>query len=153
MTQTASDIIRILGGRTLATAESCTGGMIGTALTSVPGASAVYKGGIISYCNEVKAELLQVSAEMLDKYGAVSAPVAAAMAEGAAKALNADIAVSTTGLAGPSGDDFGNPVGRVYIGYHDKNGTITREFTFFGDRDTVRRQAAEETLKLILENA
>ena len=153
MTQTASEVIRSLRGRTLATAESCTGGMIGQMLTAVPGASEVYKGGVISYCNAVKAELLKVPAEMLEKHGAVSAPVAAAMAEGAAKALRADIAVSTTGLAGPSGDEFGNPVGRVYIGYHGETGTLTREFTFSGDRDAVRQQAAEEALKLILENA
>ena len=150
MKQTATDVIRLLQGKTLATAESCTGGMIGAVLTDVPGASAVYKGGVISYCNEVKAALLQVPAEVLGKYGAVSAPVSAAMAEGAAKALQADIAVSTTGLAGPSGDEFGNPVGRVYIGYHDEKGTVTREFTFSGDREAVRRQATQEALKLIL---
>lgn len=149
--QTATDVIRLLRGKALATAESCTGGMIGEALTAVSGASEVYKGGVISYCNEVKAGMLNVPVEMLEKYGAVSAPVAAAMAEGAAKALVADIAVSTTGLAGPSGDEFGNPVGRVYIGYHDKKGTVTREFTFSGDREAVRRQAAEEALKLILQ--
>lgn len=151
--QTATEILKTLQGKTLATAESCTGGMIGQVLTNVPGASEVYKGGIISYCNEVKANLLGVSEELLEKWGAVSASVAAAMAEGAAKALRADIAVSTTGLAGPSGDEFGNPVGRVYIGYHDEKGTITREFTFQGDRDAVRRQATQEALKLIIENA
>lgn len=151
MIQTATDVIRLLRGKTLATAESCTGGMVGAALTAVSGASEVYKGGVVSYCNEVKAGLLNVPEEMLTQYGAVSAPVAAAMAEGAAKALQADIAVSTTGLAGPSGDDFGNPVGRVYIGYHDEKGTVTREFTFSGDREVVRRQATQEALKLILE--
>jgi len=150
--QTATDVIRLLRGKTLATAESCTGGMIGQVLTDVPGASQVYKGGVISYCNEVKADLLNVPVEMLEKYGAVSAPVAAAMAEGAAKVLSADVAVSTTGLAGPSGDEYGNPVGRVYIGYHDKKGTVTREFTFSGDREAVRRQAVEAALKLILEH-
>ena len=145
------DVIHCLLGKTLATAESLTGGGIGAALTAVPGSSTVYKGGIISYTNEIKHDLLGVDHALLDTHGAVSAPVAEAMAEGARKALQADIAVSVTGLAGPGGDDFGNPVGRVYIGYADEKHTLHREFTFSGSREEVRRQAAEEALKLILE--
>lgn len=146
-----SDVIRRLKGRTLVTAESCTGGGIGAALTAVSGASEVYKGGIISYTNWVKENLLHVDGDLLDTLGAVSAPVAEAMARGAREALEADIAVSVTGLAGPGGDDFGNPVGTVFIGYSDEKGTLSRKFLFEGSREAVRTQAAEEALKLILE--
>lgn len=146
------DVLNRLAGKTLATAESCTGGGIGAALTAIPGSSAVYKGGIISYTNWVKANLLGVPEELLETLGAVSAPVAEAMAVGARKALQADIAVSVTGLAGPGGDEFGNPVGRVYIGYADEKLSTSREFTFQGDREAVRQQAVEEALKLILAN-
>ena len=145
------DVIAALAGKTLVTAESCTGGGIGAALTGVSGSSAVYKGGIISYTNWVKQHLLHVDAELLDREGAVSEPVAKAMAEGARSVLEADIAVSVTGLAGPGGDDYGNPVGRVYIGYCDSQTTEVRCFTFSGDREEVRSRAVEEALKLILE--
>ena len=150
MTNLSCDVLNRLAGKTLVTAESCTGGGIGAALTAIPGSSAVYKGGIISYTNWVKANILGVDKELLETVGAVSAPVARAMAEGARKALQADIAVSVTGLAGPGGDEFGNPVGRVYIGYSDEKNTTAVAFTFSGDRDAVRRQAVEEALSLIL---
>lgn len=146
-------MIARLQGKTLATAESCTGGGIGDALTAVPGASNVYKGGVISYCNEIKQKLLNVPEEILAQYSAVSAPVAEAMARGARNALNADIAVSVTGLAGPSGDEFGNPVGTVYIGYAGANICLSRLFRFDGDRAAIRAQAVEAALKLILEYA
>lgn len=151
MTHLASEVIARLRGRTLATAESCTGGMIGQMLTAVPGSSAVYKGGIISYCNEVKHAVLGVEEVLLQTYGAVSQPVAEAMAKGARKAIDADVAVSVTGLAGPGGDEYRNPVGTVYIGYADREKTCVRHFLFTGDRETVRRQAAEAALVLILE--
>ena len=151
MMSLAFDVIARLQGKTLATAESCTGGGIGDALTAVAGASNVYKGGIISYCNEIKQKLLDVPEEMLAQYGAVSDPVAQAMAKGARGALNADVAVSVTGLAGPSGDEYGNPVGTVYIGYADANTCLSRHFLFSGDRESVRGQAIEAALKLILE--
>ena len=147
----ASEVISRLQGKTLVTAESCTGGGIGAALTAVPGASAVYKGGIISYCNEVKSSMLGVPERLLDKAGAVSASVAEAMAMGARQALKADIAVSVTGLAGPAGDDCGNPVGTVYIGYADGMACVYRHFCFSGDRDAIRKAAAEEALRLILD--
>ena len=153
MTSLAFDVIKHLQGRTLATAESCTGGGIGNVLTAVPGASDVYKGGVISYCNEIKEKMLDVPSEILDKYGAVSASVAEAMARGARVTLGTDIAVSVTGLAGPSGDEFGNPVGTVHIGYADKNTSLSRHFVFEGDRDAVREQAVVSALKLILEYA
>lgn len=144
-------MIQALQGRTLATAESCTGGGIGAALTAVPGSSKVFKGGIISYTNEIKQNLLGVPADLLETKGAVSAPVAEAMAQGARKALTSDIAVSVTGLAGPDGDDFGNPVGTVFIGYADDGKTLSREYHFSGSREDVRNSAICEALKLILE--
>lgn len=151
MMKTSKAVLEALAGKTLATAESCTGGGIGAALTAVPGASSVYKGGIISYCNEVKHRLLDVPEEMLARFGAVSAPVAEAMAQGARNALQADVAVSVTGLAGPSGDEFGNPVGTVFIGYADSHHTVSRKFLFDGDRDQVRQCAMEAALRLVLE--
>ena len=145
------EVLTCLAGKTLATAESCTGGLIGAMVTAVPGSSAVYKGGVVSYCNEIKHRLLGVPEALLERYGAVSAPVAEAMAAGAARALGTDVAVSVTGLAGPGRDEFGNPVGRVYIGYWDADGAACREFTFQGDREAVRQQAAEAALRFILE--
>lgn len=152
MMSLCSEVISRLQGKTLATAESCTGGGIGAALTSVSGSSAVYRGGVISYCNEIKHKLLGVDESLLNEVGAVSAPVAEAMAIGARKALDADIAVSVTGLAGPGGDEFGNPVGTVFIGYADEKAVLSREFHFPGDREEVRKQAAFTALTLILEH-
>ena len=146
------EVLKKLQGRTLVSAESCTGGGIGAALTAVPGSSEVYKGGIISYTNWVKHNLLGVDQKLLDTLGAVSAPVAEAMAEGARKVLRADIAVSVTGLAGPGGDEFGNPIGLVFIGYSDCRKTLSRRFLFPGDREAVRQNACREALKLVLEN-
>ena len=146
------DVLKSLAGKTLATAESCTGGMIGQLLTAVPGASAVYKGGIISYWSAVKQDLLGVDPLVLRENGPVSAPVAAAMATGVRKALTADIAVSVTGLAGPDADEFGRPVGTVFVGYADEQNEIAKEFHFSGNREAVRCQAAEAALQLILAN-
>lgn len=151
MTSLTCNVLKRLEGKTLATAESCTGGGIGAALTAIPGSSEVYKGGIISYTNEVKQKLLGINPILLKNLGAVSAPIAEAMALGARNALNADIAVSVTGLAGPGGDDRGNPVGLVFIGYADDKRITSRRFIFAGDREEVRKQAVEEALKLILE--
>ena len=148
----SADVIKALQGKTLATAESCTGGMIGAHLTGIPGSSAVYKGGIISYTNEIKQKLLGVPEEILTQFGAVSAPVAEAMALGAKKTLNADIAISVTGLAGPGGDDYGNPVGTVYIGYCDASCCLSRHYRFDGDREEVRKQAVTHALMLVLEH-
>ena len=145
------DVIQTLRGKTLVTAESLTGGGIGAALTSVIGASAVYKGGIISYTNAVKHKLLGVPMELLDQFGAVSEPVAKAMAEGARKALEADLAVSVTGLAGPTGDAFGNPVGTGVIGYSDSSKTAVKHCLFSGDRESIRSQTIETALQLILD--
>lgn len=151
MTHLTCNVLEKLTGKTLVTAESCTGGGIGAAITAVPGSSAVYKGGIISYTNEVKQKLLGINPILLKNLGAVSAPIAEAMAIGARNALRADIAVSVTGLAGPGGDDKGNPVGLVFIGYVDEKRILSRRFVFEGDREEVRSQAVEAALKLILE--
>ena len=149
----ASDLLQALSGRKLATAESCTGGGIGAALTAVPGSSAVYVGGIISYTNEVKHALLGVPTATLEAFGAVSAPVALAMAQGAQKALGADTALSVTGLAGPGGDDRGNPVGTVFIGYAQDQTAFAREYHFTGSREQIRAQAIDAALTLALSNS
>ena len=145
------DVLKALDGKTLVTAESCTGGGIGAALTAVPGSSKVYKGGIISYTNEVKSKQLGVSTDLLERAGAVSKEIAEAMAFGAREILSADIAVSVTGLAGPDGDDRGNSVGTVFVGYSDSENLCSKEFHFTGDRSTVRRKAINAALELILQ--
>lgn len=144
------EVLKHLEGKTLVTAESCTGGGIGAALTAIPGSSAVYKGGVICYTNWVKHNLLSVPQAYLDQFGAVSAPVAEAMAVGARQNMEADIAVSVTGLAGPDGNMYGNPVGTVFIGYSDAQQTISEEHYFNGDRDAVRSQAIRAALQLII---
>ena len=151
MTSLPSEVLRALQGKTLVTAESITGGGIGQALTSVPGASAVYKGGIVSYCDDVKASVLGVDEALLRSLGAVSAPVAEAMARGARKVLAADVAVAVTGLAGPDADSFGNPVGTVFIGFADEKRCVSREFHFSGDRDAIRGMTRDAALRLILD--
>ncbi len=153
MKDLASKVILAYTGKTLATAESCTGGGIGQTLTAVAGSSAVYKGGIVSYCDEIKHRLLGVAGDTLKTQGAVSAAVAEEMAAGARRALNADVSVSVTGLAGPGGDDWGNPVGTVFIGYADDRQILSREYYFSGDRNEIRTQAIRESLSLLLEMA
>ena len=145
------DILSALKGKTLVTAESCTGGGIGAALTAVSGASEVYRGGVICYQNDIKEKILGVDAETLVQVGPVSESVARQMASGVRKLMHADIAVSVTGLAGPSGDDYGNPVGCVFIGYEDADRSVVREYLFDGDRDQVREKATFMTLQMILE--
>ena len=152
MTKLCCEVLASLQGKMLVTAESCTGGGIGAALTAIPGSSAVYKGGIICYTNWVKEHVLGVPGALLNSSGAVSAPVAEAMALGARKVLEADIAVSVTGLAGPGGDEFGNDVGTVFIGCAVGNMSTVKEFHFSGDRVTIREQAVKEALLLILES-
>ena len=147
-----SDVLTALAGKTLVTAESLTGGGIGAALTAVSGSSVVYKGGIISYTNWVKEHILGVTHETLEYHGAVSLQTAEEMAVGARRVLRADVAVSVTGLAGPGGDDYGNPVGTVFIGYCDADRLLTGEFHFSGDRESVRHQTIEAALKLVLEH-
>ena len=151
MMKLCSKVLAALEGKTLATAESCTGGMIGAALTAVPGASKVYKGGIISYWNDVKERLLGVSETDLHALGPVSMQVAGAMADGARESLRTDVAISVTGLAGPDGDEFGRPVGTVFVGFSNGRKTVAKHYHFDGNREEVRRQAAQAALRLILE--
>ena len=129
---------------TLATAESCTGGLIGKLLTDVPGASAVYKGGVISYVNEIKHRLLGVEQETLDVCTAVSR-------ETARERLKTDCAVSVTGLAGPDGDGTGRPVGLVYIAVDTAGFSFCKELHLSGDRAQIREQAADAVFQLILD--
>lgn len=137
-------------GLTLGTAESCTGGLIAKLITDLPGASAVLKGGVVSYTNEVKAGILGVPQKMLDQYGAVSPQVAEAMARGAKKVLGCDIALSATGVAGPDPDDRGNPVGLVYLGLAYGEDCIVQEYhAGKGDRDRVRRLSAGTALDMV----
>lgn len=150
-TKLSADVLKALAGKTLATAESLTGGGIGNAITSVSGASRGYVGGIVSYVNRVKRDVLGVPEAFLETLGPVSGPVAQAMAEGARRVLNADVAVSVTGLAGPDGDEFGHSVGTVFIGYADERTAFAREYHFEGDRAQVREQTVCTALELILE--
>lgn len=151
MTTLCCEVLAALKGKTLVSAESLTGGGIGTALTAIPGSSEVYKGGVISYTNWVKHNVLGVDEDILDRYGAVSAFTAGAMASGVRKLLQADIAVAVTGLAGPGGDEFGHSVGTVYIAYEDRSRTVSRHYGFTGSREEIRNQTIAEALKLILE--
>ncbi len=153
MMNLAFDVIHSLAGKTLATAESCTGGMVGQALTAIPGSSQVYNGGVICYTNKVKRNVLGVDKELLSTHGPVSAPVAQALAAGVRKLISSDMSVSVTGLAGPTGDDYGNPVGTVFIGFDSDNISVVKQFHFSGDREDIRRQATAEALKIVLENA
>lgn len=151
MTKLCCDVLKALEGKSLVTAESLTGGGIGAALTAIPGSSGVYKGGVISYTDWVKQTVLGVPGEMLARDGAVSAPVAEAMAAGVRALLKADAAVSVTGLAGPGGDEYGNPVGTVFIGYQDARHTVVKHCVFQGGREDIRRQTIETALALILQ--
>jgi nicotinamide-nucleotide amidase len=136
-------------GLTLATAESCTGGLVAARLTSVPGSSDVFVGGVVAYANEVKASALGVPAEVLAAHGAVSAETAAAMAQGARARLGADLAVAVTGIAGPAGGSAEKPVGLVHLHIAGPDGERAVDFTSPGDRETVRARSAVAALHLI----
>jgi nicotinamide-nucleotide amidase len=136
-------------GLTLATAESCTGGMVAERLTSVPGSSRVFLGAVVAYADEVKKAELGVPAELLERHGAVSAETAAAMAAGARERLGADVAVAVTGIAGPDGGSDEKPVGLVYLHAESPFGSRTADFVFPGDREGVRRRAAVTALHLV----
>jgi nicotinamide-nucleotide amidase len=135
-------------GKWIVTAESCTGGGVGRQLAAIPGASAAYLGGIIAYDNRIKAQLLGVPEAMLREHGAVSEPVARAMAAGARVAMGADLAVSITGIAGPSGGTREKPVGTVHFAVCDAEGTDHKRLQLRGDRGTVQRAAEQWALKL-----
>jgi PncC family amidohydrolase len=135
---------------TLATAESCTGGLLGYVLTEVPGSSDYYRGGVISYSNEVKRDQLGVPQQTLDRHGAVSAQVAVAMADGARLMLRADVGVAVTGVAGPGGGSPGKPVGLAYVAVADVGGSDVRRIQREGDRHANRLASAQASLELVL---
>lgn len=139
-------------GVMLAAAESCTGGMVAAAITDVPGASAVLDRGFITYSNEAKQEMLAVAPALIARYGAVSGPVARAMAAGALAHSRADIAVSITGVAGPSGGTSLKPVGLVWFGLAVRGAPVRTERRVFADSDRslVRQRATETALGLVL---
>lgn len=147
----AEKLVALFKARSLtcATAESCTGGGVGAAITSVPGSSAVFAGGVISYSNDVKADVLGVSRADLQRVGAVSSEVAAQMAEGVRKLLKVDFAVSLTGIAGPDGGSDEKPVGLVWFGLATKDGVRTEKAIFRGDRARVREQAITHALGML----
>ena len=135
---------------TFATAESCTGGQIAQRITALPGSSAVFRGGVVSYWSSVKHDVLGVPQELLDEFGAVSEPVARAMAEGARRITGADLAVSVTGVAGPDKDERGNPVGLVYIGLATPDGVYCRTMNSGRrKRDRIQSLAANHAYDLL----
>jgi PncC family amidohydrolase len=138
-------------GKTVSAAESCTGGMISSLFTSIPGSSEYYLGSVTSYANSVKSGVLGVPQEIIETHGAVSEETAREMAEGGVKAANADAALSVTGIAGPGGGTKEKPVGLVYIGCYVNGKTIVKKNLFTGNRREVREQAVETALKLLLE--
>lgn len=140
-------------GLTVATAESCTGGLVAATITDVAGSSGYFVGGIVSYADDAKRALLDVPAEMLAAHGAVSAQVARAMAIGARARLGASLGVSVTGVAGPAGGSAEKPVGLTYVGVADASGADVRRFTWSGDRAANRRASAIAALELLVERA
>ncbi len=138
-------------GLTLSAAESCTGGLIAKRMTDLPGASKVFRGGVVSYTNGVKAGVLGVPDALLEQYGAVSEPVARAMAEGCRRACGSDLAVSVTGVAGPDKDDWGNEVGTVYIALASREGTLCKRLSCGRGRGRgrVRTSAAHNAFDII----
>jgi len=139
----------LLKKKTVSIAESCTGGLVSHRLTNVSGSSKFFKGTIIAYANEIKIKSLGVSPKLLKKCGAVSQPVALAMAEGVKKRLNTNIGIGITGIAGPSGGTKDKPVGLVYIAGILGHKNISLKFRFKGSRLSVKKQASQKALNLI----
>ncbi len=138
-------------GCSIAVAESCTGGLIAHRITNVSGASAAFKGSVVAYANEIKMRLLGVPEEALARCGAVSEPVALAMAEGVRTAMNADFSAAVTGIAGPGGGTEEKPVGTVYIAVAGSSGARAYLHHFTGNRSDIKVQTAEMALSRLLE--
>lgn len=136
-------------GRRIAVAESCTGGMLGQRLTAIPGSSDVFAGGVIAYDNEVKIELLGVDSGAIQRHGAVSEEVVTAMAAAARRRFGVDLGIGITGIAGPSGGTPEKPVGTVWIALATPDETVAKQLRLFGDRDEIRRRAAQAALDLV----
>ncbi len=147
------DLVKTLIEKNLyiTTAESCTGGMIASKIVNVPDASKVFNGAFVTYSDEVKTQLIDVPKELIETFGVVSERVAKAMAEGAAKKLNANIAISVTGVAGPSGGTIEIPVGTVCFGFYVNGWCKTRTRLFYGDRQAVREQATDYCIRKMTE--
>lgn len=163
MTEGSAELIHLVGlaralrsrcvGRslTVATAESCTGGLVGHLLTEVPGASDYYAGGVVAYSDAIKRRALDVPDEVLGRHGAVSAQVAVAMADAARRVHATDLAVAVTGIAGPAGGSAAKPVGLTYVAVADGQGHDVRRFLWTGDRTENKRESARAALELLLE--
>lgn len=134
----------------IATAESCTGGLIGHTITNVPGSSEYYEGGVISYSNEMKMNFLGVSGQTLGEHGAVSEQTAAEMAEGIRRVAGVDMGIATTGIAGPGGGTAEKPVGLVYIAISTEKKTVVERHLFEGDRHGNKEHACRAALSLVL---
>lgn len=140
-------------GRTLGSAESCTGGLVAHAITEVPGSSRYFRGGFVTYADDVKRDQLGVPDEVLAAHGAVSAQVARAMAEGARTGLGTDVGVAITGIAGPDGGSAEKPVGLTYVAVADGDGVDVRRHHWAGDRSSNKRDSAMAAIRLLLERA
>ena len=140
-------------GLTVATAESCTGGLVAHLVTEVPGSSGYLRGGIVAYADDVKCSTLGVPREVLAAHGAVSAQVALAMAEGVRQALGTDLGVAVTGVAGPDGGSESKPVGLVYVAVAGLGAPDVRRFLWAGDRTANKRSSSEAALEMLLERA
>ena len=138
---------------TLALAESCTGGLVAARVTSVPGSSAVFRGGVIAYHNDVKRDVLGVPASVLGSVGAVSAEAAIAMAQGVRCLLHVSLSAAVTGIAGPAGGTSAKPVGLVFMAVSSPRGERAERLLFAGDREAIRVQAVEAVLRLLLQEA
>jgi PncC family amidohydrolase len=138
-------------GLTVATAESCTGGLVGHLITAIPGSSSYYRGGFVTYADAVKVRLLGVPTAVLERHGAVSAQVAKAMAEGARASIGADLAVAVTGVAGPAGGSEAKPVGLTYVAVAGPRGSEVRRYQWTGDRPANKGRSAEAALRLLVE--
>mgnify|MGYP006439348175 CR=1 FL=1 len=152
MLDICEDILKRLeaNNQKIVTAESCTGGLIAAALTDIPGSSSVFERGFITYSNDAKVECLNVSRETLREHGAVSAEIAREMALGALKNSQADIAISITGVAGPSGGSTEKPVGTVYIGLATSKGAQSHRKYFDGTRTAIREKSMREAFEIVL---
>jgi nicotinamide-nucleotide amidase len=148
MTEVVGELL-IKAGKTLATAESCTGGLIAKLLTDIPGSSAFYVGSVVAYANSVKERVVGVPASLLEKHGAVSSQVAEAMARGVKDVTGADFGLSTTGIAGPSGGTVEKPVGLVYIACAGRDGVVSQRLNLFGTRQRIRERSAVTALDLL----
>ncbi len=137
-------------GLTVATAESCTGGLVAHLVTEVVGASGYLRGGVVAYADQAKREVLNVSPEVLAAHGAVSAQVAVAMAQGARARFGTDLAVSVTGVAGPDGGSAAKPVGLAYVAVASSSDALVRRFLWTGDRSANKRSSARAALELLL---